>query len=120
MVQSNLDGRSRVRRTRQSEEQAPLVESYLSGNSSTIYHGKKYSLMSHSMLSLQKCDWNANQMSELSITGCTGFKILYSTSKIKKTLKLECHIHSQGDLALFQAVLLTCEYRLKLLKQSGS
>uniref|UniRef100_A0A672P893 Tubby N-terminal domain-containing protein n=1 Tax=Sinocyclocheilus grahami TaxID=75366 RepID=A0A672P893_SINGR len=39
MVQSNLDGRSRVRRTRQSEEQAPLVESYLSGNSSTIYHG---------------------------------------------------------------------------------
>ncbi|XP_051506182.1 tubby protein homolog isoform X5 [Myxocyprinus asiaticus] len=38
MVQSNLDGRSRVRRTRQSEEQAPLVESYLSGNSSTIYH----------------------------------------------------------------------------------
>uniref|UniRef100_A0A673N9U7 Tubby-like protein n=1 Tax=Sinocyclocheilus rhinocerous TaxID=307959 RepID=A0A673N9U7_9TELE len=39
MVQSNLDGRSRVRRTRQSEEQAPLVESYLSGNSSIIYHG---------------------------------------------------------------------------------
>ncbi|XP_042615912.1 tubby protein homolog isoform X4 [Cyprinus carpio] len=38
MVQSNLDGRSRVRRTRQSEEQAPLVESYHSGNSSTIYH----------------------------------------------------------------------------------
>ncbi|XP_042583477.1 tubby protein homolog isoform X5 [Cyprinus carpio] len=38
MVQSNLDGRSRVRRTRQSEEQAPLVESYLSGNSSIIYH----------------------------------------------------------------------------------
>ncbi|XP_060796375.1 tubby protein isoform X3 [Neoarius graeffei] len=39
MVQSNLDGRSRTRRTRQSEEQAPLVESYLSSNSSTIYHG---------------------------------------------------------------------------------
>ncbi|KAG9267175.1 hypothetical protein AMEX_G19861 [Astyanax mexicanus] len=38
MVQSNLDGRSRTRRTRQSEEQAPLVESYLSSNSSTIYH----------------------------------------------------------------------------------
>ncbi len=48
MVQSNLDGRSRVRRTRQSEEQAPLVESYLSGNSSTIYHGTKYSSKSHS------------------------------------------------------------------------
>uniref|UniRef100_A0A673NDK0 Tubby-like protein n=1 Tax=Sinocyclocheilus rhinocerous TaxID=307959 RepID=A0A673NDK0_9TELE len=44
MVQSNLDGRSRVRRTRQSEEQAPLVESYLSGNSSIIYHGTKYML----------------------------------------------------------------------------
>ncbi|XP_058257366.1 tubby protein isoform X3 [Hemibagrus wyckioides] len=39
MVQSNLDGRSRTRRTRQCEEQAPLVESYLSSNSSTIYHG---------------------------------------------------------------------------------
>ncbi|XP_017334389.1 tubby protein isoform X1 [Ictalurus punctatus] len=38
MVQSNLDGRSRTRRTRQCEEQAPLVESYLSSNSSTIYH----------------------------------------------------------------------------------
>lgn len=39
MVQSNVDGRSRTRRTKQSEEQAPLVESYLSSNSSTIYHG---------------------------------------------------------------------------------
>ncbi|XP_053721270.1 tubby protein isoform X9 [Synchiropus splendidus] len=38
MVQSNVDGRSRTRRTKQSEEQAPLVESYLSSNSSTIYH----------------------------------------------------------------------------------
>ncbi|XP_023662835.2 tubby protein homolog isoform X2 [Paramormyrops kingsleyae] len=38
MVQANADGRSRVRRTKQSEEQAPLVESYLSSNSSTIYH----------------------------------------------------------------------------------
>ncbi|XP_061739423.1 tubby protein homolog isoform X2 [Nerophis ophidion] len=37
MVQSNVDGRSRTRRTKQSEEQAPLVESYLSSNSSTIY-----------------------------------------------------------------------------------
>uniref|UniRef100_A0A673FJ91 Tubby-like protein n=1 Tax=Sinocyclocheilus rhinocerous TaxID=307959 RepID=A0A673FJ91_9TELE len=50
MVQSNLDGRSRVRRTRQSEEQAPLVESYLSGNSSTIYHGtKKKKKLSHNI-----------------------------------------------------------------------
>lgn len=40
MVQSNVDGRSRVRRTKQSEEQAPLVESYLNSNSSTIYHGE--------------------------------------------------------------------------------
>uniref|UniRef100_A0A672JEW4 Tubby-like protein n=1 Tax=Salarias fasciatus TaxID=181472 RepID=A0A672JEW4_SALFA len=38
MVQSNVDSRSRARRTKQSEEQAPLVESYLSSNSSTIYH----------------------------------------------------------------------------------
>uniref|UniRef100_A0A668AEQ2 Tubby-like protein n=1 Tax=Myripristis murdjan TaxID=586833 RepID=A0A668AEQ2_9TELE len=41
MVQSNVDGRSRARRTKQSEEQAPLVESYLSSNSSTIYHGRQ-------------------------------------------------------------------------------
>lgn len=41
MVQSNVDGRSRTRRTKQSEEQAPLVESYLSSNSSTIYHGEQ-------------------------------------------------------------------------------
>ncbi|KAJ8406436.1 hypothetical protein AAFF_G00300100 [Aldrovandia affinis] len=38
MVQSNVDGRSRARRTKQCEEQAPLVESYLSSNSSAIYH----------------------------------------------------------------------------------
>ncbi|XP_028329293.1 tubby protein homolog isoform X2 [Gouania willdenowi] len=38
MVQSNVDSRSRARRTKQSEEQAPLVESYLNSNSSTIYH----------------------------------------------------------------------------------
>ncbi|KAK7913313.1 hypothetical protein WMY93_013524 [Mugilogobius chulae] len=38
MVQSTVDGRSRTRRTKQSEEQAPLVESYLSSNSSTMYH----------------------------------------------------------------------------------
>lgn len=41
MVQSNVDGRSRARRAKQSEEQAPLVESYLSSNSSTIYHGEQ-------------------------------------------------------------------------------
>ncbi|XP_075423138.1 tubby protein homolog isoform X2 [Ascaphus truei] len=38
MVQSNVDGRARARRMKQSEEQAPLVESYHSSNSSTIYH----------------------------------------------------------------------------------
>ncbi|KAM5138447.1 LOW QUALITY PROTEIN: tubby protein homolog [Mantella aurantiaca] len=38
MVQSNVDGRARTRRMKQSEEQAPLVESYHSSNSSTIYH----------------------------------------------------------------------------------
>ncbi|XP_039604440.1 tubby protein homolog isoform X2 [Polypterus senegalus] len=38
MVQSSVDSRSRTRRTKQSEEQAPLVESYLSSNNSTIYH----------------------------------------------------------------------------------
>uniref|UniRef100_A0A5F8H048 TUB bipartite transcription factor n=1 Tax=Monodelphis domestica TaxID=13616 RepID=A0A5F8H048_MONDO len=39
MVQSNPDSRTRTRRARQSEEQAPLVESYLHSNSSTSYHG---------------------------------------------------------------------------------
>ncbi|XP_043337645.1 tubby protein homolog isoform X1 [Cervus canadensis] len=34
MVQANADGRPRSRRARQSEEQAPLVESYLSGSTS--------------------------------------------------------------------------------------
>ncbi|KPP78914.1 tubby protein-like [Scleropages formosus] len=38
MVQSSVDSRSRTRRIKQSEEQAPLVESYLSSNSSTLYH----------------------------------------------------------------------------------
>ncbi|XP_044536721.1 tubby protein homolog [Gracilinanus agilis] len=38
MVQSNPDSRTRTRRARQSEEQAPLVESYLHSNSSTSYH----------------------------------------------------------------------------------
>ncbi|XP_053305078.1 tubby protein homolog isoform X5 [Spea bombifrons] len=39
MVQSNVDGRTRTRKMKQSEEQAPLVESYNSSNNSTIYHG---------------------------------------------------------------------------------
>nr|XP_056707462.1 tubby protein homolog isoform X2 [Euleptes europaea] len=38
MVQSNVDSRTRTRRMKQSEEQAPLVESYLNSNSNTIYH----------------------------------------------------------------------------------
>ncbi|XP_054131619.1 tubby protein homolog isoform X4 [Melozone crissalis] len=38
MVQSNVDSRARTRRMKHSEEQAPLVESYLNSNSSTIYH----------------------------------------------------------------------------------
>ncbi|XP_075784123.1 tubby protein homolog isoform X3 [Pelodiscus sinensis] len=38
MVQSNVDSRTRTRKTKHSEEQAPLVESYLNSNSSTIFH----------------------------------------------------------------------------------
>lgn len=38
MVQSNVDSRARARRMKHSEEQAPLVESYVNSNSSTIYH----------------------------------------------------------------------------------
>uniref|UniRef100_A0A8C9CAD9 Tubby-like protein n=1 Tax=Phocoena sinus TaxID=42100 RepID=A0A8C9CAD9_PHOSS len=37
MVQANADGRPRSRRARQSEEQAPLVESYLSSSGSASY-----------------------------------------------------------------------------------
>ncbi|XP_027621908.1 tubby protein homolog isoform X3 [Tupaia chinensis] len=37
MVQANADGRPRSRRARQSEEQAPLVESYLSSSGSTSF-----------------------------------------------------------------------------------
>ncbi|KAK2535727.1 Tub [Columba guinea] len=51
MVQSNVDSRTRTRRTKHSEEQAPLVESYLNSNSSTIYHG----FSTHSLLSLSLC-----------------------------------------------------------------
>ncbi|XP_026971270.1 tubby protein homolog isoform X2 [Sagmatias obliquidens] len=39
MVQANADGRPRSRRARQSEEQAPLVESYLSSSGSASYQG---------------------------------------------------------------------------------
>ncbi|XP_021119402.1 tubby protein homolog isoform X4 [Heterocephalus glaber] len=39
MVQANPEGRPRSRRARQSEEQAPLVESYLSSSGSTSYQG---------------------------------------------------------------------------------
>ncbi|KAF2977106.1 hypothetical protein EK904_007891 [Melospiza melodia maxima] len=45
MVQSNVDSRARTRRTKHSEEQAPLVESYLNSNSSTIYHGTECHLL---------------------------------------------------------------------------
>lgn len=40
MVQANADGRPRSRRARQSEEQAPLVESYVSSSGSTGYQGR--------------------------------------------------------------------------------
>uniref|UniRef100_A0A6I8NBX8 Tubby-like protein n=1 Tax=Ornithorhynchus anatinus TaxID=9258 RepID=A0A6I8NBX8_ORNAN len=39
MVQSNADSRARARRAKQSEEQAPLVESYLNSNSGAVCHG---------------------------------------------------------------------------------
>nr|XP_031537102.1 tubby protein homolog isoform X6 [Vicugna pacos] len=39
MVQANADGRPRSRRARQSEEQAPLVESYLNSSGSASYQG---------------------------------------------------------------------------------
>ncbi|XP_041586132.1 tubby protein homolog isoform X8 [Vulpes lagopus] len=44
MVQANADGRPRSRRARQSEEQAPLVESYLSSSGSTSYQGVSSSM----------------------------------------------------------------------------
>uniref|UniRef100_A0A8C2Z574 Tubby-like protein n=1 Tax=Cyclopterus lumpus TaxID=8103 RepID=A0A8C2Z574_CYCLU len=62
MVQSNVDGRSRTRRTKQSEEQAPLVESYLSSNSSTIYHGDSTrGFKQHSGLSMKISDCSLDQ-----------------------------------------------------------
>uniref|UniRef100_A0A673FRR3 Tubby-like protein n=1 Tax=Sinocyclocheilus rhinocerous TaxID=307959 RepID=A0A673FRR3_9TELE len=72
MVQSNLDGRSRVRRTRQSEEQAPLVESYLSGNSSTIYHGtKKKKKLSHNISNNHNATETQGSL-ELTVLLCCG------------------------------------------------
>nr|XP_030687150.1 tubby protein homolog isoform X2 [Globicephala melas]XP_033718374.1 tubby protein homolog isoform X2 [Tursiops truncatus] len=44
MVQANADGRPRSRRARQSEEQAPLVESYLSSSGSASYQGVSSSM----------------------------------------------------------------------------
>ncbi|KAM5223227.1 tubby protein homolog isoform 21-T21 [Hipposideros larvatus] len=44
MVQANADGRPRSRRAQQSEEQAPLVESYLSSSGSTSYQGVSSSM----------------------------------------------------------------------------
>ncbi|XP_066894808.1 tubby protein homolog isoform X4 [Kogia breviceps] len=44
MVQANADGRPRSRRARQSEEQAPLVESYLSGGGTASYQGVSSSM----------------------------------------------------------------------------
>lgn len=67
MVQSTVDGRSRARRTKQSEEQAPLVESYLSSNSSTIYNGEEEerSLILDSQVSLAY---------SLNFLACTAFR----------------------------------------------
>lgn len=94
MVQSNLDGRSRVRRTRQSEEQAPLVESYLSGNSSTIYHG------THSHIAKKPPKKTPKNSNNHSVT---------ETLRVTFTLK---------GRRWFQSVItLTCQYRPKLLKQ---
>lgn len=89
MVQSNLDGRSRVRRTRQSEEQAPLVESYLSGNSSTIYHG------THSHIAKKHSHKIANNHSATVTQG------------------------SRSLSRAWDVITLTCQYRPKLLKQRG-
>ncbi|KAF6334630.1 TUB bipartite transcription factor [Rhinolophus ferrumequinum] len=44
MVQANADGRPRSRRAQHSEEQAPLVESYLSSSGSTSYQGVSSSM----------------------------------------------------------------------------
>ncbi|NIG58626.1 tubby protein-like [Pontoporia blainvillei] len=44
MVQANADGRPRSRRARQSEEQAPLVESYLSSSGGASYQGVSSSM----------------------------------------------------------------------------
>ncbi|NXW20478.1 TUB protein, partial [Circaetus pectoralis] len=57
MVQSNVDSRTRTRRMKHSEEQAPLVESYLNSNSSTIYH-EQISLRTDSLsLTSEQASW---------------------------------------------------------------
>lgn len=62
MVQSNVDSRARTRRTKHSEEQAPLVESYLNSNSSTIYHGTEWLLLQLCLLrALPCCSLSAQQ-----------------------------------------------------------
>ncbi|KAB1272072.1 Tubby protein-like protein [Camelus dromedarius] len=58
MVQANADGRPRSRRARQSEEQAPLVESYLSSSGSTSYQGSSCP-PPHNPDETQECPWPA-------------------------------------------------------------
>nr|XP_025864110.1 tubby protein homolog isoform X3 [Vulpes vulpes] len=50
MVQANADGRPRSRRARQSEEQAPLVESYLSSSGSTSYQVQEADSLTNAQL----------------------------------------------------------------------
>ncbi|XP_004593872.2 tubby protein homolog isoform X2 [Ochotona princeps] len=50
MVQANADGRPRGRRARQSEEQAPLVECYLSSSGSTSYQVQEADSLSSAQL----------------------------------------------------------------------
>ncbi|XP_027033938.1 tubby protein isoform X1 [Tachysurus fulvidraco] len=79
MVQSNLDGRSRTRRTRQCEEQAPLVESYLSSNSSTIYHVQEAEQEEDKAVAEVQVPCSAKKSKPLTLTPQTG-----STKKEKK------------------------------------
>lgn len=83
MVQSNVDGRSRTRRTKQSEEQAPLVESYLSSNSSTIYHGERGRHSTRlrrriEQINMSGCLINLSHLQELFVLGLK--EILFSCS----------------------------------------
>lgn len=67
MVQANADGRPRSRRARQSEEQAPLVESYLSG--STSYQGTPHPGAAHGALGDFLLTWTGEGPS---CGGCPG------------------------------------------------